>query len=180
MKAMIDPDAKIDVDYPFDDKDKGVVILREPKSPDSKVKIIGIPNNAIVIKGDNFGAPPYSFASTQGECKRADYIIIAERDSKRRMLFIEMKRTKDSEHDVIAQLRGTYCFFEYSKIIAKHFFGTAGFLDGFEPRYVSFSHTAAKSTTRIECKDSCNDEPEKLMKISCPNSKEYNRLVGKK
>ncbi|MBF0302147.1 MAG: hypothetical protein HQK73_03835 [Desulfamplus sp.] len=154
--------------------------LIEPQCNDSSVEISFIPENAVVLKIDNFPAPASLFNGKRGECKRADYAIIAQSDGKKRVLFIELKRIKDSKNEIIQQMKGSTCCYHYLQEIGKHFWNKPDFLNGFEFRYISFGHTSVrKQRTRIT-KDSLkkHDSPENMMKIDWPSNIRFNHLAG--
>lgn len=60
-----------------DEYGKKFVRLNEPQAQDSSAKIRNIPSDALVIKVDAFRSPDDIFEGNNGECKRADYIIIS-------------------------------------------------------------------------------------------------------
>ncbi len=108
--------------------DKHLVKLNEPQSPDSYAIIRGIPANAIVIKVDSFESPDKIFKGSNGECKRADYVIIANDGNKKRIIYIELKRTKNSWNEIVKQLTGSLCFIRYCQEIGKTFWEEKNFL----------------------------------------------------
>ena len=91
---------------------KKQVILKEPDS-DYEISILGMPTESevIVIKTDDFKAPKYVFQNSKHECKRADFVIIANTGLRKVIVFIELKRksTTSSEEAVIQQLKGAKC-----------------------------------------------------------------------
>ncbi len=118
------------------------VELREPQAPDSILRIRGIPADAIVITMDSFPAPDALFNCDKGECKRADYVIVAILPNKRRILYLELKRTKASRGDVVKQLLGAECILLYCKQVAEAFFDEGSLLAGYQSRFVSCGHTS--------------------------------------
>ena len=176
LRRMIKETAQVALDV---HGDKSSVELIEPQEPDSKVRIRGIPADAIVIKMDSFPAPDALFSCDKGECKRADYAIVAAQGTKKRILYIELKRTKASLRDVEKQLRGAECVMEYCRKIAAAFYGGGSLLTGYQPRFVSCGHTSInKRKTRIERRASRHDRPERFMKVDWPATLEFNHLVG--
>ncbi|MFZ4438679.1 MAG: hypothetical protein ACOYOS_09655 [Syntrophales bacterium] len=158
---------------------KTSVTLQEPQAPDSSIDIAGIPSDAIVIKVDTFPSPDFIFCGSKGECKRADYVIIADSGGKKRILYIEMKRTKDSLKEVIRQLAGARCFMHYCQEIGKHFWNEQDFLKNYQHRFVSIGHTSiAKRKTRVDRSPGKHETPEKVMKIDWPRRLQFNHLVG--
>lgn len=159
--------------------EKHAVHLTEPQQPDSQVTIKGIPEGTIIIKVDTFPAPDKIFTGTKGECKRADYVIISANNNKKRVLFIEMKRTKDLESKIIAQFKGATCFIEYCKEIAKQFYDCNDFLEGYEYRYISFGHTSIqKQKTRIERTAKVHNAPECMLKMHWPGIQWFDHIAS--
>lgn len=155
------------------------VELVEPAAIGSTVKIVGLPDNAIVIKVDAFRSPDSIFCGTKGECKRADYVIIANSSGKKRVLYVEMKKTKGSKKDIVNQLSGARCFVHYCQQIGKIFWNENTFLNDYTHRFVSFVHTSIpKGKTRVERPSGVHDRPDRMMKIHYPQRIEFNHLVG--
>lgn len=155
------------------------VRLQEPQQPDSVVEIKGLPNEVIVIKVDTFPAPDTIFTGVSGECRRADYVIIANEQDRKRILFIEMKRIKAHEKQIVEQFKGAACFIAYCKEVAKQFYDCSDLLAGYEFRYVSFGHTSiAKRKTRYERTAPQHNRPDRMLKIDWPNNLYFNHLAG--
>lgn len=156
------------------------VVLTEPEEPDSKVEIRGLPEDAIVLKVDNFPAPTEIFTGARGECKRADYAIIADEEGKKRVLIIELKRANSSDgKDIVRQLKGAACFIKYCGEVANSFYNCKELLKGYQFRYISFVNThIRKRKTRIECKDSKHHSPEQFLKLHYAEKVWYNQLAG--
>ncbi|WP_426581615.1 hypothetical protein [Dapis sp. BLCC M229] len=150
------------------------------------VTIHGMPddNEVIAIKADAFSAPKEIFQGTKGECKRADFVIIADTIKKGKFIvFIEMKGGKKTskEKEIIQQLKGAQCFVEYCQAIGKSFWEKRYFLDDYQYRFVSIKNIKIpKSKTRYESKADIHDTPEKMLKISDPHHIQFNRLIGGK
>ena len=148
LKTMLKVSAFITIDR------NRCVNLTEPQCSSSHLNIHGIPQESIIIKVDSFKSPDSVFEGKNGECSRADYAIISEYAQKKYIVYIEMKKTTDSEHKRINQLAGAKCFISYCKEIGKFFWKENKFLDGFEDRFVSICHTGSirKRETKIEKK----------------------------
>jgi hypothetical protein len=145
----------------------------------ASVVIVGIPPDAMIIKVDVFQSPDAIFSGSKGECKRADYVIIADSGGKKRILYIEMKKTKGSLKEVIQQLTGARCFLRYCQEIGKSFWYDNIFLNDYQHRFVSIDHTSIpKRKTREVRRSAKHDTPEKVMKIDWPHRLQFNRLVG--
>lgn len=158
------------------------VTLAEPKQPDASVTISGLPEDAIVIKADAFAAPDSIFAGSKGECRRADYVIIAHVDqqpSRKVILYIEIKAGQEQENEIIQQLKGAHCFVAYCREVGKTFWNRKDFLNGYQNRFISIVHArGTKYKTRINKAHGIHDRPERLMKISYPGRLEFNHLAG--
>ncbi|MDM8535484.1 hypothetical protein QUF70_01885 [Desulfobacterales bacterium HSG17] len=177
LNNMIHDNAKITL---LDHYDKAYVLLQESDTPDSSVQIKGLPQDAVIIKIDDAFKNDQFFSGKNGECKRADYAIIAKAGDKKRILYIEMKKTKDQRNSIVKQLKGAKCVMDYCCNIASVFYGKSGFLSGYEPRFISFGHTSSirKRRTRIKRSESIHSTPENLMKIDWPANVQFSHLAG--
>jgi hypothetical protein len=163
----------------IDNYGKKHVILTEPQCPNSLVTIAGMPDEAIVIKADAFKSPDTVFNGAQGECKRADFVIVSDTGNKKIILFIEMKAKKDSNKEIVQQLNGIRCFIAYCQEIGKVFWNKPDFLDGYAYRFISIGHTSIpKRKTRITRQSSIHDRPERMLKIDYPHRLQFNQLAG--
>lgn len=152
------------------------VKLGEPQS-DYSITICGIPADAIIIKVDKFKSPDSIFNSSKGECRRADYVIVANTGSQKRILYIEMKKGKKPDTDIKQQLYGAKCFMCYCQEIGKNFWQEKDFLKEYSDRFISIANISTnKQTTRIPTGD-VHDTPEKMLKIRRPGALQFNRLA---
>jgi len=157
------------------------VILNEPDCSDSTIEISGLPQDALVIKADSWPAPDQVFAGSKGECKRADYVIISEKNNKTVVICIEMKKSNNStSKKIIEQLTGAKCFILYCQSIGRGFWSERDFLGDAVYRFVGFCHTSSirKRPTRVTRTSSIHDQPDQFLKIDWPNHVEFNRLTG--
>lgn len=181
LSCMINESAKVNLKSKKD-SDKAFVTLKEPQSPTSEVTIYGLPLNTIVIKVDKFKSPDTILTENKGQRKRADYIIVANKNGKKNILYIEMKTTNDGNKNIIKQLKGSVCFVGYCKEIAKEFWNEKQFLSEFHPRFVCFTHTGSiqKTPTKIIRKLKNNVTPERMTKLGYPRKSQlqFNKLVG--
>ncbi|HHC24794.1 MAG TPA: hypothetical protein ENK58_05175 [Desulfobacterales bacterium] len=176
LDQMIKEAAKVPLD---DNYGKNKVILTEPQQADALATIFGVPDDAIVIKADAFRSPDTIFDGSHGECKRADFVIVADTGKKKVILCIELKTTKDSKKEITQQLSGTQCFVEYCREIGRVFWNERDFLDGYAYRFVSIGHTSIpKRKTRTIGQADAHDRPDKMMKIDWPNHLQFNHLSG--
>jgi len=156
-------------------------ILTEPQCPDSCVTLSGMPNTEdfIIIKADVFQSPDTLFCGSKGECKRADFIIVADTGKKKVIVFIEMKAKKGQRNEIIEQLTGAKCLIAYFREIGKNFWNQQNFLDDYVYRFVSIGKTRLpKKKTRISRSSKIHDSPAKMLKISSPHHLYFNDLVG--
>jgi hypothetical protein len=161
------------------DKSKKKIKLTEPQHSNSSVTIYEMPDNVIIIKADMFKSPDTIFAGSRGECKRADFVIIADTNNKKVILCIEIKTAKGKEEEIIQQLNGARCFILYCREIGRTFWKQRDFLEGYEYRFVSVTHTGIdKKKTRIDRQPGVHDRPEKMLKISSPHHLFFNQLAG--
>ena len=132
------------------------------------IRIKGVPSDAVVVKTDNFPPPKGIFACRNGECKRADYVIIADSEIGNFIIHIEMKKNIDNAGDIINQLKGSECFISYCQSIVHRFWQRSDFLDPYESRFVSFRKIrTGKAPTREESRSTeLHDAPEKMFRIS--------------
>ncbi len=149
--------------------------LKEPgggKSPGYKIKVLNTPEDAIAIKSDMFPSPKKIFRNTKGECKRADFVIIAKDGKKNWIIYIEMKRSSyGSEKEIIRQLQGSRCFLDYCRTVGRTFWEKPGFLEEevYQQLYVSVKNIGVdKKPSRGAKRPSLHDCPENMLKISAP------------
>ncbi|NES65483.1 MAG: hypothetical protein F6K24_09580 [Okeania sp. SIO2D1] len=176
LKKMIQPRATVGLESEYQ---KNIVKLTED-CDNYTVTIRGMPNNdeVIAIKVDTFSAPTTVFQGSKGECKRADFVIIADTIKKGKfILCIEMKGGKKTskEKEIIQQLKGAQCFVEYCQAIGKSFWEKGDFLDNYKYRFASIKNIKIpKSKTRYESKANIHDTPENMLKISSPDYVQFN------
>uniref|UniRef100_UPI0020C4BDE0 hypothetical protein n=1 Tax=Oscillatoria sp. HE19RPO TaxID=2954806 RepID=UPI0020C4BDE0 len=105
LKEMLQDTATV----PLEERNhKKQVTLAEPAPANYSVTLYGMPkeDEVIIIKADAFTSPNTVFKGKHGECKRADFIIIADTEKIKVILCIEMKAGKgDTEANIIKQLR---------------------------------------------------------------------------
>ena len=177
LNNMIKDTAKVSL---VDNYGKKQVKLEEPQFPGSSVTIHGMPDNAVVIKADTFKSPDSVFKGSRGECKRADFVIIADGGNKKKVIIcIEMKATKGSEKEIVLQLKGAQCFITYCREIGKLFWDQQNFLNDFVYRFVSIGNISiSKKRSRIDPSTDIHDSPDKMMRISSPHRLEFKHLAG--
>ena len=165
---------------------KNFLVLKEPQKenqPEYRIEILNVPNDTIAIKADSFSSPKNIFKNTRGECKRADYIIVAQNKERDLIIYIEMKlRNAGSEKERIQQLKGAKCLVDYCRSIGQMFWGEYEFLKDYQQLYVSVKNIGVhKKPSRETKKRSLHDQPENMLKINgVPQKKLYFReLIAK-
>lgn len=150
LKEMIQESATVPL---VEHKGKKQVILKEPPPADYSVTIDGMPDDAqvIVIKADAFPAPKTVFINSKGECKRADFVIIADTGKKKVILCIEMKAGKGEPSEIIQQLLGARCLVAYFRKLGELFWNQPNFLKDYEYRFVCIKNIKLpKKKTRFD------------------------------
>jgi hypothetical protein len=155
------------------------VTLLEPGSADSAATIFDLPEDAIVIRLDESIDLARIFRGAYGECKRADFIIVAERGDSVVIVYIEMKRSSDKRVEIVRQLQGARCFVHYMQTLGKAFAKHRTFLDSAKHRFVSIKHTGRrKRRTETARTGAVHDSPESALAISWPHHVEFAQLAG--
>ena len=157
------------------DKRKGV--LEESQDTESRIEILNIPEDSLIVSLDNNFCNSGLFSGARGECKRGDYIIISE--AAKIAVFIEMKKTGAKEKDIVNQLKGSLCAFKYLQVIAKHFYDEDDFLANYTKSFVSFKHTAiAKRKTKIDRPaNKPHNRPENMLRVSWAKTIQFKSIV---
>lgn len=76
LKRLIQGKALITLEDHYNGKKK--VTLREPQTENSYLKLHNVPYDSLVIDLDSAFSNDNFFQGSQGECKRADFIIVSE------------------------------------------------------------------------------------------------------
>lgn len=99
------------------------------------IKIKGLPKETFILKADEFPALLNFFKGLQGECKRADYIILTNIKNKKIVIFLELKSGNPDNKDIITQLKGAFCLYKYLQKIGQVFWGYTNFLIDYEIKF---------------------------------------------
>ncbi|NCQ94481.1 MAG: hypothetical protein EWV75_14720 [Microcystis wesenbergii Mw_QC_S_20081001_S30D] len=182
LKEMIKDCAIVELEYQKEYKrDSYLLKLTEPQDNYSFV-VNGMPkpDEVIVIKLDDFFDVRKIFTGSKGECKRADFIIIANTPTEKVILCLEMKKGKDSNTSIIKQLKGAKCFVSYCREIGRSFWNKLDFLQDYQYRFVSIKNISISKTTtsspKFSQKSEIHDQPEKMLKISA-KAKHFQELI---
>ena len=153
------------------------VTLKETDGKKYSVIIKDLPEDTIVINTDKYYSVSSIFQSTKGECKRADYAIIAEDKNKNKkwIIFIEMKETKFN--GVTRQLKGALCFISYCKEIGKVFWEKENFLEGYKHRFIGITKINSNKQPTRNPTFKTHHKPEDFRKIKCAEHLYFKELV---
>ena len=99
------------------------------------IKIKGLPKETFILKADEFPALLNFFKGLQGECKRADYIILTNIKNKKIVILLELKSGNPDNKDIITQLKGAFCLYKYLQKIGQVFWGYTNFLIDYEIKF---------------------------------------------
>ena len=166
---------------------KRVVILKEPGNQGQSaysLKIRKVPDDIVAFKADAFPSPKNIFKNSKGECKRADFVIIASAAKVNWIIYIEMKRgNTGSGKEIKQQLRGAQCLVAYCRAIGQEFWQKPNFLKkNYKQRFISIKNIGiSKRPIWLWPKSGLHDTPENMLKISAPSKGQlyFNKLVGK-
>lgn len=142
------------------------------------LRILGVPDDAIVFNVDDNFRNDRLFAGKHGECKRSDYIIFSEK--RRVVVFIELKKgtSSSTNTEIVNQLKGGFCVFEYYRSVAKMFFNK-DMSALYEPRFVSFVGIGkAKRRPRTDRRAGGHNTPDNMMKIVNASAIQFNRVAA--
>jgi hypothetical protein len=182
LKEMIKDCAIVDLEYQKEYK-RDIYLLKLTETQDNYSFVVnGIPkpDRVIVIKLDEFFHVRKIFTGNQGECKRADFIIIANTTSEKVILCLEMKKSRDDNSSIIKQLKGAKCFVSYCREIGRLFWNQPDFLRDYQYRFVSIKNISISKTNtsspKFSQKSEIHDQPEKMLKISA-KAKHFQELI---
>lgn len=148
------------------------------------VYLRNVPDDSIAIKADQFPSPEGIFSNSRGECKRADYVLVAETADGNWILYVEMKSGKANRDEVVKQLKGAECFLAYCRAVGRRFWSDRKFLDQqrYKQRFVCIDGiNLNKKTTRLSRHSKLHDTPENVLTIRSPRADglEFSELRGK-
>ena len=178
LREMIQQKAIVTLE---DYKDKKKAILEEKEATPSvnkkiskkanyAVDVLGLPDedDVIVIKVDNFKSPSNIFNGTKGECKRADFVIVADIKPRKIIIFIELKAGNPDTKEIVEQFKGAECFIQYCQAIGRSFWNESGFLHGYESRFVAIieiCNSIQKRPTYDRQSKGNHNSPDRMKKI---------------
>ena len=136
LQEMLAPRARVSLQQ---EGTRASVELTDTQS-NTNVKITGVPHNSIVIRADAFEFKSPVFAGSKDERRRADFVIVSNEDTTKWIICIEIKKGNIRKSEVIPQLRGARCVVDYCTSVGREFWGTQGFLQGYEYRFVGIAN----------------------------------------
>ena len=148
----------------------------------TNVKITGVPHNSIVIRADAFEFKSPVFAGSKNERRRADFVIVSNEDTTKWIICIEIKRGKIRANEVIAQLRGARCVVDYCTSVGREFWGTNGFLQGYEYRFVGIANInpnplTLSATFDIQSQGALHNRPDVFLEILGSSDLSFHHLI---
>lgn len=179
---------KDEIRAPFECKyNRKTVVLKESGNQGQStysLKIRNVPDTIIAFKSDAFPPPNRFFKNSKGECKRADFVLIAIDDRVNWIVYIEMKSgNTDTATAIEQQLRGAQCLVAYCRAIGQKFWRDPGFLKetNYQQRFVSVKNIGINKRKPLHSpKSGSNDSPERMLKINAPakSALQFKSLVG--
>ena len=182
LKEMIKDCAIVELEYQKEYKRDSYLLKLTENQDNYSFVVNGMPkpDEVIVIKLDEFFDVRKIFTGSKGECKRADFIIIANTPTEKVILCLEMKKGKDSNTSITKQLKGAKYFVSYCREIGRLFWNQPDFLQDYQYRFVSIKNISISKTTTSSRKSSqkseIHDQPEKMLKISA-QAKHFQELI---
>ena len=185
LQALIRDEALASVEHSTNRK---TLILKESgnqKRSAYSLKIRNVPDDVIAFKADAFPAPNCIFKNGKGECKRADFVIVASDNRANWIVYIEMKSGKGhSEKETVQQLRGAQCLVAYCRAVGQEFWQEPKFLEkeNYLQRFIRVRDIGAQKRPSIPPKSVQHDVPERMLKINAPpkNSLRFYQLVQRR
>ena len=169
-----------------DEYGKKTIVLKESSNQSEYLlKIRNVPDDVIAFKADDFPPPNSIFKNSKGECKRADFVVIASDEKAKWIVHIEMKSGNTaSGREIEQQLRGARCLVAYCRAIGQEFWQEPNFLEekNYQQRFISVKNIGiSKRPTRQRSKSGQHDTPENMLKIDglAKGRLQFNRLVGR-
>ena len=139
----------------------------------------------MVIRADDFKENLSIFKKLKMQRKRADFVIISNKGTKKWMIYIETQlRNWKKDIHVEAQLKGAQCFMSYCQCIGRSFWESKEFLEDYEHRFISVTNVNLnKKGTRpdfiLSSKNRLHNRPDAFLKISGISSLHFRKLIYK-
>jgi len=151
--------------FPNVNDGKYSVILTEESHDNDGFKIDEIPEDSIIIKCDMFPnlkpeSPTLFFKGNKSMRRRADYALVSE--SKKMIMFFELKKDSTNVKKIISQLKGAKCVIDYCEIIAEMFWEEKKIFGGFKCSYYIIRHGMQMKLSTIRIDSSDINKPRKI------------------
>ena len=149
LRELIREEALASVKYQYGKK---IIVLEEPGNQQQSaysLKIYNVPDDVIAFKADDFPPPNSIFKNSKGECKRADFVVIASDDKAKWIVHIEMKSGNTGlGREIEQQLRGARCLVAYCRVIGQEFWQEPKFLEqkNYQQRFISVKEIGIKKS----------------------------------
>ncbi len=172
------------------------ILLQEAKNEDSQLLLINVPDDIVVLKGDSF--MPLLLEKTEkdgrhyrgtsffryetGASKRADFILLDV--AGRKVVFLELKSSKETEEYIQAQLVGAHAVLDYVRRVVAHHHGLRleEFIGkGFSLRFAGIckiGYALRKRTTKFQISGR-GDSAQNFLRISGTSELHYHMLCGR-
>lgn len=112
-----------------------VILTENIDNTSYSIKIKGLPKETFILKADEFLALLNFFKGLQGECKRADYIILTNIKNQKIAIFLELKSGNPDNKEIIDQLKGSFCLYKYLQKVGQIFCNYTDFLMDYEIKF---------------------------------------------
>jgi len=121
-----------------------VILAENIDNTSYSIKIKGLPKEIFILKADEFPALLNFFKGSQGECKRADYIILTNIKNQKIAIFLELKSGNPDNKDIINQLKGAFCLYKYLQNVGQIFWRETNFLTDYEIKFAVIKEISQK------------------------------------
>ena len=158
------------------------VILKEDDSSARlrRVDLYGVSPDSLLINLDKVTPPNTLFKSTDGLCKRCDYVLITEHSGRESLIFIEIKSGKPKRKEVCNQFHGGECLVDYIDSTLCRFYQRNSYFGKLARKFVVFYKPPSirKRTTRFKMQCTKNDTPEKFCVYPNPINPHIKTIIG--
>jgi hypothetical protein len=184
LKEMIKEDITVSLEERREKTHSRYSVILTESQDNYSVTIDGMPkpDEVIIIQVDKFKATREIFNGLKGECKCADFILVADTATEKIVLCIEMKKEGDNRKKIVQQLYGAKCFITYCQEIGKAFWHQHKFLDDYQYRFISIvripiAKTKTRPVSKLQKTAITHDSPEQMLTIRGQNYLQFNHLL---
>ncbi len=173
---------KSSVRVPLQQKGNQFAVKLNDNQSQTTVEITNLPDNTVVINTEVFEPRKVIFNGLKDERRRADFAIVSIENTKKWIIYIEIKSSNLDKDKVIAQLRGAKCVIDYYKSVGREFWAANNFLKDYEYRFVGIAALTEKQSTRTmkpanQSKTQLHDSPETFLPILEQNRLYFKELI---